>query len=94
MYGKIWFYNRADISFFMGNSTHATALREGEPQAKTDRQSATAKEDRSKRTYEKRTSIPYGKGKVNGEPWFVGKDVAYQFPMGKVKRICSEVSRS
>ena len=32
----------------LGNSTHATALREDEPQAKTDRQSATAKEDRFK----------------------------------------------
>ena len=36
----------------LGNSTHATALREDEPQAKTDRQSATAKADKSERAYE------------------------------------------
>ena len=68
----------------MGNSTHATALREGEPQAKTDRQSATAKADKSKRTYDNRTSIPYGKGKENKD-FKVKKWELYQFPMGKVK---------
>ena len=47
----------------MGNSTHATALREGEPQAKTDRQSATAKADKSERAYENAHQFPMGKVK-------------------------------
>ena len=70
----------------MGNSTHATALREDEPQAKTDRQSATAKEEKSKRAYDNRTSIPYGKGKDKylDFPLIVSE---YQFPMGKVKSL-------
>ena len=69
----------------MGNSTHATALREGEPQAKTDRQSATAKEDRSKRAYGNRTSIPYGKSKEVKAGVTCQHTYPYQFPMGKVK---------
>ena len=69
----------------LGNSTHATALREDEPQAKTDRQSATAKEGKSKRAYENRTSIPYGKGKVSLDNFRRYHYEKYQFPMGKVK---------
>ena len=69
----------------LGNSTHATALREGEPQAKSNRQSATAKEDKSKRAYENRTSIPYGKGKVSLDNFRRYHYEKYQFPMGKVK---------
>ena len=69
----------------LGNSTHATALREDEPQAKSDRQSATAKEGKSKRAYENRTSIPYGKGKVSLDNFRRYHYEKYQFPMGKVK---------
>ena len=68
----------------MGNSTHATALREGEPQAKTDRQSATVKEVRSERAYDHAHQFPMGKVKIEktqaGE-----RSYEYQFPMGKVK---------
>ena len=70
----------------LGNSTHATALREGEPQAKTDRQSATAKEEKSKRAYDNRTSIPYGKGK-DGEDIFRFSSVSVSIPYGKGKEL-------
>ena len=68
----------------LGNSTHATALREDEPETKSERQSATAKAVKSKRAYGCRTSIPYGKGKEERKTT-IGVNASVSIPYGKGK---------
>ena len=64
----------------LGNSTHATALREDEPQGEYFASDKLVG----------KVSIPYGKGKVDVAKSLAKKqDGKYQFPMGKVKTIAT-----